>query len=72
MTTREDDDPDEGVPERAVQALTEAQRRAMAAGHPVVLVLDGKLIRRVGDQVTVLKLVRGRRKVAVRAMRCGP
>ena len=68
MTTTEDEQ-EADVPQRAVRALTEAHRRAVAAGHPVVLVQDGKLIRRVGDQVIVLKTMRGRKKVTVRVKR---
>jgi hypothetical protein len=60
------------VPERAVRALTEAHRRAVAACHSVVLVQDGKLIRREGNEVIVLKPIRGRKKVLFRVKRREP
>lgn len=68
MTTVTDEQ-ERDVPQRAVRALTEANRRAVAAGHPVVLVRDGQLIRLIGNQVIVLKSVPGRKRVAVRVKR---
>ena len=61
-----DDEQEANVPAQAVRPRkTEAQRQAEAAGHPVVLVKDGELIRRVGGQVIVLKSVRGRIRVGI-------
>ena len=71
MTTF-DEELEADVPERAVVALTEANRRAMAAGFTVVLVRNGELIRRTGNQEIVLKAIGGRKKVAVRVKRRGP
>lgn len=61
-----DDEQDKNVPEQAVRALTEAHRRAIAAGHAVVMIQGGYLVRREGNQVTVLKPIRGRRKANTR------
>lgn len=58
--------PDTEDPELAtlfVQALNEATQRAITAGYPVVLVEDGNLVRREGEQVTVLRPIRHRVKV---------
>ena len=71
MTTV-DDEQERDVPQRAVEALLDANRRAVAAGYAVVLVQNGKLIRRIADQVVVLKTIRPRRKVAVRVKQRKP
>lgn len=69
MTTIDQDALDANVPELAVQALTEANRRAVAAGHPIGLVRGSQLIRCEGDQEIVLKEILGRKKVAFRVKR---
>jgi hypothetical protein len=66
MTANEADQEDAGVPEQAVEALTAAQRRAIQAGHPVVLVHDGFLVRMDQSGTTVLKRVPEREKVSIR------
>lgn len=64
MTTDDDTDCDEAdVPALAVEALAAAQRRARAAGHPLVQVQDGQLVRIEGAAVTVLKRLPGRQRV---------
>jgi hypothetical protein len=69
MPPLDEDHHDEQVPELAVQALTAAHRRAVAAGHPVVFVRAGQLVRLQGNQITVLKPIRGRQKIAFRVKR---
>jgi len=66
MTDNESDQQEAGVPEQAVQALTAAQQRAALAGHPVVLVQNGFLVRLEGSDTTVLKQVPARKKVPIR------
>jgi hypothetical protein len=63
--TIDDDRSEADVPEQAVQALAAAQRRARQAGHTLVQVQDGKLVRIQGQTVTVLKRVPGRKRVRV-------
>ncbi len=64
MTADDDTDFSEAdVPALAVQALTAAQQRAKAAGHPLVQVQDGQLVRIEGAAVTVLKRLPGRQRV---------
>lgn len=46
---------EETVPELAVHALTEATRRARAAGRPVVLVVNNQLVRITPEGTTVLE-----------------
>jgi hypothetical protein len=65
MTANETDPLEVGVPEQAVQALTAAQERAVQAGHPVVLVQNGFLVRMERSGTTVLKQVPVRKKVRI-------
>jgi hypothetical protein len=58
-----DEPDDDDVPEMALAALAEAQRRALASGRPVVLVRDGRLVRIQGDTVTVLRTMPPRKTV---------
>jgi hypothetical protein len=67
MPANETDPLEVGVPEQAVQALTAAQRRAALAGHPVVLVQNGFLVRMEPSGTTVLKQVPIRKKVRIPA-----
>lgn len=55
MAMTEEDRQDADVPVMALEALKAAQVRAQQAGHPLVLVRDGQLVRICGDTVTVLK-----------------
>lgn len=55
MSTTEEDRQDADVPVMALEALKAAQLRARLAGHPLVLVRNGQLVRICGDTVTVLK-----------------
>ncbi|HEX8916180.1 MAG TPA: hypothetical protein VF796_27775 [Humisphaera sp.] len=64
-TDREDDE----VPTMAVAALRAAQRRAESSGRPMVLVLDGKLVRVDPSGQTVLKTLPPRQKVSIREKR---
>lgn len=65
MSTDDTTDPGEAdVPALAVQALTAAGQRARAAGHPLVEVRDGQLVRIEGTTVTVLRQLPGRQRVA--------
>jgi len=66
MSDIDDESQDADVPAMAIQGLVAAQQRAVAAGHPIVLVRNGQLVRIVDGQTTVLKSVLPREKVAVR------
>ena len=65
MSPTDEDRLDADVPALALQALKAAQDRAVRAGHPMVVVRDGQLVRVCGDTVTVLKQLPGRKKVPV-------
>jgi hypothetical protein len=60
------------VPALAVKALTAAQRRAAQAGHPQVLVRDGRLVQVTPTGTTELRTLGARRKVAARRKSIGP
>ena len=60
---------EEVVPDLAVRALTEASRRTRATGRPVVLVVDGQLIRITAEGTTVLRSLPSRVKVETRTKR---
>jgi hypothetical protein len=66
MTDNETDEQENGVPEQAVQALTAAQQRASLAGHPVVLVQNGFLVRIDRSGTTVLRQLPARKKYKIR------
>ena len=66
MTPHDLDDEDADVPEMAIRGLYEAHQRAIAAGHPVVIVQGHQLVRLEGDIVTVLKTLPERKKVTNR------
>lgn len=57
---------DADVPALAVEALRAAQKRAVLAGHPQVLVRNRQLVRIVGGEIVVLKQMMGRKKVVAR------
>jgi hypothetical protein len=46
---------EESVPDLAVRALTAASRRTLAAGRPVVLVVNNQLVRITPEGTTVLE-----------------
>lgn len=71
VTTIDEDQQEAGVPELAVKALTAAQHRAAAAGHPLVLVRNGWLVRVLGSNTVFLKELPPRRKVSVRTKQLG-
>ena len=63
-------DPQDGdITQLAVQALTAAQRRAIASGRAVIVVADGALVRIGSSGKTVVKKMPPRRKVSVRIKR---
>jgi hypothetical protein len=66
MTILEDDRLDAAVPELAVEALSAAYRRALQAGHTLVFVKDGVLVRRGASGITELKKIPARQKVSTR------
>ena len=66
MTPIVEDPQEAGVPDLAANVLPAASRRAAQAGHPLVLVKDGLLIRIEPSGTTVLKKLPARRRVAVR------
>jgi hypothetical protein len=66
MTLHDEDRLDAAVPELAVEALSAAYRRALQAGHTLVYVKDGVLVRRAPSGVTVLKQLPARQKVSTR------
>lgn len=61
-------DPQEAeVAQMAVRALSDAQRHARASGRPVVVVVDGELVRVGPAGRTVIKRLAPRRRVLVRS-----
>ena len=69
MTEEELDQLEATIPEMAVQALTNAHRRARASGQDVVMVVDDKLVRIGPHGTTVLKSLPYRVKVNARTKR---
>jgi hypothetical protein len=57
---------DDRVPEEMAEALTDASRRALESGHPVVFVQGGQLVRQDATGITVLKQRPGRQKAETR------
>jgi hypothetical protein len=66
MPSLDDDRQDADLPQRAVQALTAAHRRALAAGRTLVLVRNNQLIRISSAGIDVLRQLPARKKVTVR------
>ncbi len=66
MISNEEDWQEADIPQLAVKALTEAHRRAIEAGHPLVLVKQGCLVRQGASGITVLKQLPARNRVAAR------
>ncbi len=62
-------DDERDVPNEALQALSNATRRAMDSGQPVVMVVDGSLVRIEPSGTTVLQVLPPRRKVTERIKR---
>jgi hypothetical protein len=57
MTEEELNREEAKIPELAVKALQEAQQTALASGHPVVVVIDGELVRISKEGREVIKKI---------------
>jgi len=57
MATIDDDDLTAADIQAALDGLAAAQRRAQASGRPIVVVEDGKLVRRGPGEYTVLRVL---------------
>lgn len=66
MPLHDEDLCDQDIPAQAVAALTAASRRASEAGLPVVVILDGWLVRQSRISTIALKKIACRVKVESR------
>ncbi len=66
MATNEADRQESEIPKLVVKALTAAHYRAVQAGHPLVLVKNGALVRLEASKTTLLKQLPARKKVTIR------
>lgn len=71
MNASQLDRQEDSVPALAVEALTLAHRRAIAAGRTVVRVEGGKLVRVGPSGTVVLQTLPPRVKVTIRTKRAG-
>ena len=72
MSSIETEPQEAEIAELAVQALTDAHKRAVKAGHMLVFVKNGELIQTGPLGTTVLKKLPPRKRVSVRVKRAKP